>query len=244
VRLLDLLLSFVPSSHLSLSNSKLTGSPARVNKIYTPSSTASPSPTSSPTPHNKSVNFAPLSPTSSRRLAKIHKKSPHTHAPYNSSDPANLPPSQPYNSQFSRGETDDEEETDHVYDTPSSPTRHRRRRRRNSDPSSDRPNQPSKHRRRNHNASRSPSPNSPDEVEVLPDRFDRDGRPLDRNGNPYSNSRSRGEGGGGQEMVERITRDFGDVIEGRKSWKDMLRTFVEEVGGGGSPLGEDSRRRR
>jgi hypothetical protein len=45
-------------------------------------------------------------------------------------------------------------------------------------------------------------------------------------------------------MVERFTRDIGDVIEGRKSWKDMLRAFVEEAGGGGSSAGSDSGRRR
>ena len=46
-------------------------------------------------------------------------------------------------------------------------------------------------------------------------------------------------------MVERFTKDFGDVIEGRKSWKDMLKTFAEVAsGGGGSPSGSDSRRRR
>jgi hypothetical protein len=45
-------------------------------------------------------------------------------------------------------------------------------------------------------------------------------------------------------MVERFARDFGDVIEGRKSWKDMLRSFVEEAGAAASPGGSDSGRRR
>lgn len=140
-------------------------------------------------------------------------------------------------------------------------------------------------------------------MEVLPDRFDSEGRPLDRHGNAYE-PRSKGsgwkanvawlkgdsrngfrggarsfgdgpkssldyddrrnrdrdrqisrsgkerdrdgerddehEGGGGQEMVEKFARDFGDVFEGRKTWKDLLRGFVEEagslsaLGGGGS----------
>lgn len=34
-------------------------------------------------------------------------------------------------------------------------------------------------------------------------------------------------------MVERLSRDFGDLIEGRKTWKDMLMGFVEEAGRGG-----------
>jgi len=145
---------------------------------------------------------------------------------------------------------------------------HRRRRRRNSDPSSDRPNQPSKHRKRYRNASRSPSPSDDDsgEVEVLPDRFDKDGRPLDRYGNVWqsggsgsgwrtSSFRSKGgrvrggmasyrtdrdgdrDGGArSSEMVERVVRDVGDVVEGRKSWKDLLAGFVEQASGAGSAI--------
>jgi len=135
---------------------------------------------------------------------------------------------------------------DNVYDDPSSASpeesrdkrkrhKHRRRRRRNSDPSSDRPNQPSKQRRRERHASRSPSPESSDEVEVLPDRFDRDGRPLDR---------SRGAGGGQKEMVERIVHDFGDVVDGRKSWRDLLSGFMSEAAGGSGGSGEEKRKRR
>lgn len=48
-----------------------------------------------------------------------------------------------------------------------------------------------------------------------------------------------GEGGGQTEMVERLVADFGDVVEGRKSWKDMLKDVVLSaqsagIGGGGS----------
>jgi hypothetical protein len=60
---------------------------------------------------------------------------------------------------------------------------------------------------------------------VLPDRFDEDGRPLDGSGHVYPKE---------QEMVERIVHDFGDVIEGRQSWRSLLRGFFEEAGGGGS----------
>ena len=58
-----------------------------------------------------------------------------------------------------------------------------------------------------------------------------------------------GEGGSGQkEMVEKLAGDFGDVMEGRKTWKDLLRGFVEEAGGGGaggrSESGSDRERDR
>lgn len=255
--------------------SKLTVPSGRVNHPRAPSTVSTLSPNSSPPPspsrpHNKSVNFAPLSPTSSRRLAHIHENAAssnsntHDHdiahpdrtpSPSDSDTPgpsALVRASQPL-------------DNDHVYDRDESPSRHRRRRRRNSDPSSDRPIQPSKHRRRHQQHSRSPSPTSSDEIEVLPDRFDRDGRPLDRFGNAYRNprasarDRARGGGGGGglsgllggeggsgqKEMVEKLAGDFGDVMEGRKTWKDLLRGFVEEAGGaGGSSSGSERERER
>jgi len=63
---------------------------------------------------------------------------------------------------------------------------------------------------------------------VLPDRFDRDGRQIDR-----------GKGGGEQEMVERLVHGFGDVIDGRQSWKALLKGFWDESGGlGGGDRGE------
>jgi hypothetical protein len=50
-------------------------------------------------------------------------------------------------------------------------------------------------------------------------------------------TRNRGAGPGaeegvGQEMVERFTREIGDVIEGKKSWVALLRDVVQ---GGPSP---------
>lgn len=99
------------------------------------------------------------------------------------------------------------------------------RTRRNSDPSSDRPNIPHQHRRRHRNPSRSPSPPSSDEVEVLPDRFDKDGHPLDAKGHVKPKE---------TEMVERIVHVFEDAVEGRQSWRSLLRGFFEEAGGGGS----------
>jgi hypothetical protein len=100
-----------------------------------------------------------------------------------------------------------------VYDDPSSPDEPRR----NSDPSS---NRPSEYRRRKTARTRSPSPAGSD-VEVLPDRFDKDGRPLDRSG------------GAEQEMVERVVRDFGDVVDGRKTWRDLIGGLVADVGDSG-----------
>lgn len=46
-------------------------------------------------------------------------------------------------------------------------------------------------------------------------------------------------------MVERVVRDFGDVVDGRKSWKDLLGTLIGDVGGAsGGGGGGSSRRRR
>jgi hypothetical protein len=209
-------------------------------------------PSSEPGSPTRRVNFAPLSPTSSRSLAKIHDTAAQSAAAAEIA--ARL-----HREVVEESETDEQEQRDS----------HRRRRRRNSDPSSDRPNQPSKHRKRYRNASRSPSPSDDDsgEVEVLPDRFDKDGRPLDRYGNvwqsggsgsgwrtssfrsrdgrvrggmaSYRSDRDRDRDGGaiGSEMVERVVRDVGDVVEGRKSWKDLLAGFVEQASGAASGSG-------
>lgn len=83
---------------------------------------------------------------------------------------------------------------------------------------------------------------SSEETVVLPDRFDEEGRLIERSrsgggrgrGRERGGSRSDGARGGGQtEMVERLVADFGDVIEGRKSWKDMLRDVVVSAQGAG-----------
>ncbi|CZS92093.1 uncharacterized protein RCO7_00703 [Rhynchosporium graminicola] len=271
---------------------------------------SSPPPSPSTTkPTNKSVVFAPLSPTSSRRLAAIHdtaaKTGSHTHehdvahpdvSPTPSDDGiigssalVRVPQPQPLSQAENRVQPrvrDRERDRNRNRDDPNSLVkRHRRRHRRNSDPSSDRPTQSSKHSRRRHDRhqhhsrsrSRSLSPHSSDEIEVLPDRFDRDGRPLDRYGNGWRRSERTGDAGGGPglgglgglagllgggkggegvgqtEMVEKLATGFGEVVEGKKSWKDLLRGFVaeggdlgrgassEDVGRGG---GKRERRRR
>lgn len=71
-------------------------------------------------------------------------------------------------------------------------------------------------------------------MEVLPDRFDREGRPL--NGHGHSNSET--------EMVERIVHDFEDVLDGRQSWKSLLRGLFEEPEGGHGTLHGEHRERR
>lgn len=78
-------------------------------------------------------------------------------------------------------------------------------------------------------------------MEILPDRFDKDGRPLDKYGNLFGRGRGRERGvdegaGEGQEMVERFTREIGDVIEGKKSWVSLLRDVVQ---GGPASSSED-----
>jgi hypothetical protein len=154
-------------------------------------------------PNNRSVTFAPLSPTSSRRLSRIKSK----------------------------GVTQ-------AYSDSTSSTDQPRLRRRNSEPLSNRPNTPSVHRRRHRRPSLSPSPSSSsaEDIEVLPDRFDAYGRPIESTYRSRSRSRSRGPGNrhgdddfpsGQTEMVERFVRDFSNVVDGRGSWKDLLRPLFE-----------------
>lgn len=50
-------------------------------------------------------------------------------------------------------------------------------------------------------------------------------------------------------MVEKLVGGFGEVMDGRKTWKDLLKGFVEEASAGASPPGSDrggssSRKRR
>ncbi|RAL58348.1 hypothetical protein DID88_005220 [Monilinia fructigena] len=154
--------------------------------------------------------FAPLSPTSSRRLERIRN-----------------------------AKADQSTSTVNTYEqpNPSSDRRYRRRRRRNSDPSSDRPSRPRKHRkhrkRRNSDDSateKSEGSDRDEDVEALPERFDKDGRPLDRD---ESGSRERDiakEFGGGNEIVEKVVRGVGEVVAGKQSWGDLLMGLVQEGG--------------
>jgi len=178
--------------------------------------------------------FAPLSPTSSRRLARIRKKQEQA-----STSTALVPISQPPPEDQEPDVTEDYEDEHHHQHR-----RRRHRRRRNSDPSSNRP-----HRHHERNASRSPSldrnsDSSGAETEVLPDRFDAQGRPLDRHGKRDRERIAGGNGGGQQEMVEKLIGGFEEVVEGRKSWKDLLAGLLDGVNASGSDLSAGSRRRR
>lgn len=73
---------------------------------------------------------------------------------------------------------------------------------------------------------------------MLPERFDRDGRPLYRDRN-RSGSRERDiakEFGSGNEMVERVVRGVGDVIAGKQTWGDLLLGLVEDRAVGGDSM--------
>lgn len=88
-------------------------------------------------------------------------------------------------------------------------------------------------------ASRSPSPSS-DETEVLPDRFDERGRPVDSR-----RGRSAGGEAGPQEMIEKFVGQVGDVLDGRQSFKALLTGLFDDInGGGGQGGGGGSGRRR
>lgn len=71
---------------------------------------------------------------------------------------------------------------------------------------------------------------------MLPDRFDAHGRPLDRYGKRDrergfgAGASASGSGSGQQEMVEKLIGGFGDVVEGRKSWKDLLVGLLDGNG--------------
>lgn len=69
-------------------------------------------------------------------------------------------------------------------------------------------------------------------------RSEYDDRQVRRRGRDRDDEdEEEGGGGGSHEMVEKWAKDFGDVIEGKKSWKDLLRGFVEEAGGLGGAGG-------
>jgi hypothetical protein len=124
---------------------------------------------------------------------------------------------------------------------------HRRRSRRNSDPSANRPTNLTRHRRRHRNSSRSPSPDAASDDtsidEALPDRFDAEGRPLQPGADgypfprmlPFATSFSLGGDSRRQpemiEQVERLAHNFEDVLEGRQSWRGLLRGFLEDAAG-------------
>lgn len=119
------------------------------------------------------------------------------------------------------------------------------RRRSSSDPSSSRPLAARRKRELD-------SPEPSDEVEVLPDRFDSEGRPLGsagamrwrqgafetrlRHGNGWHSSGAWAVGGTDEDMVQRVAGDIENMISGQGSWKSLLKDvvgIVQEVQQGG-----------
>jgi hypothetical protein len=175
------------------------------------------------TEHPKSVMFAPLSPTSSRRLSRVRQTHQDNLARSSTAPLDSTSASSPLDT------TSDDES----YREPQH--HHHRRRRRNSDPGSSDPLTDSIRDRRQH-AARTASPIASDDTESLPDRFDSHNRRIDHNGDG-------GASGGPNEMVERLVSDFTGVLDGRKSWKDMLRGLAESSQGGAAGEGSSRRRR-
>ncbi|KAH8671322.1 hypothetical protein BX600DRAFT_510005 [Xylariales sp. PMI_506] len=203
-----------------------------------------------PPHYAKSVSFIPLSPQSSRTLRKLHE------------------------SHENKGtqEIEDVERDDPTgaTDLGSQVARRTRpafyRRRSDSDPSSDRPGVQRRRQRRNL------SPLSDDDdIEVLPDRFDAAGHPLDP-GDPRRWTTRRGEfeyrprhkngshvqgawgiGGTDPEMVNRMAEGFGQLLQSRQGWVGVLGNVLSTIQGpnaSGRTIqdneneDEDTRRRR
>ncbi|XP_044715624.1 uncharacterized protein HRG_10805 [Hirsutella rhossiliensis] len=183
----------------------------------------------------KSVSFIPLSPKSSRTMER-HRRH---HAAASDKD-------------------DDSPEHDDDEPLDNGRTRPAFRRRRSSDPSSDRPVVP----RGRQGLSDS---DSEDDVELLPDRFDSQGKPLGgrpardrwttRKGTFERQPRQPGDwdvrgawqvGGTDGEAVDRLVHNVTGALEGRRSWMSVLG---DVLGGAGflpplPPQAEDEARRR
>ncbi|KAH6840653.1 hypothetical protein B0I37DRAFT_220197 [Chaetomium sp. MPI-CAGE-AT-0009] len=198
---------------------------------------------------SKSVIFIPLSPKSSATLRR-HRESQATKS--ETEDMASES-----NDNRNRGKRPANGEPDKT------------RRRRNSDTSSDRP-PPSSHR--SHDKDATSETDDEDAIEMLPDRFDAQGRPLDGSGSSRgggSNWHSRrgnfeyrsprgangtnmrgewGVAGADPETVERLVRDVTGVLEGRGSWMGLIGgilsgSLLKGPGGGGGGGGRMSEAR-
>jgi hypothetical protein len=184
--------------------------------------------TLSPPSTHKNVGFTPLSPQSSRTLARHHLEQDEYASDENDRPARREPEAAPPN-------------VERVV-----AVRPRPRHRRSSDPSSDRP------LVRRPRGNRSPVSESESDVEILPDRFDSHGRPLDRSSRRARRWTSRrgdfeyrprhegdwnvrgtwGVAGTDNEAVERIVHDVEGVLEGRGSWIRLLRDVFAGVGRG------------
>ncbi|KAK4121333.1 hypothetical protein N657DRAFT_682980 [Parathielavia appendiculata] len=190
----------------------------------------------------KSVVFIPLSPKSSATLRRHHEE----HA--SKSETEDIP---------SESDDDGDEDRDKGLSADKEPgSTSSRRRRRKSDPSSDRALAPPVLRSRDNRdtaSSFSEPPETDDEevIEMLPDRFDAQGRPLDDGSEPSSSYSSRGwhsrrgdfeyrsprgstdkgglnmrgewgVAGTDAEVVERVVQRVTGVLEGRGSWWGLI----------------------
>lgn len=214
-----------------------------------PVPTASETEPDTPRTPAKSVIFIPLSPKSSATLRRHHEKQA-----TRSEDGDAASESDGNNRGRGKGLVDDDDDDDE----PARP-----RRRRDSDPSS---NRPLVSRRRPRDAKSATSDDDDDDeevIEMLPDRFDAQGRPLDGSastplssrGGPQWHSRRgdfeyrsprgasgtnmRGEwgiAGTDAEAVERIVKNVTGVLEGRGSWMGLISGILSGSllqGGGG-----------
>jgi hypothetical protein len=215
---------------LSISDERRRTRRSRPRQSPSPSRSDSTSLDSPPGPH-KSVVFIPLSPQSSKTLARHHQQQEEHRADDTERDVSST--------------SESESATDERQVTQRPPT-HRRH---SSDPSSDRP-ALQRHRR----ARSWDSDSGSDDVEILPDRFDAQGRPVNERGRPVLRdqwtSRSGtfgfrprggpsrtgtgdwdvrggwGVGGTDPEVVERIVTDVQGVLSGHGGWASLLRDVV------------------
>jgi hypothetical protein len=190
----------------------------------------------------KSVTFIPLSPQSSRTLRKHHESQERTNREAPDGDARDPSPAH---------------DPDNRVAPPRRPRFHRQRS--DSDPSSDRP----VVQRRKRRGDESPLSDEDDVDEVLPDRFDASGRPLDPTDPRRWHSR-RGEfeyrprGGGTHvqgawgiqstdpEMVSRVAQGVGNLLQGRQGWMGVLGNVLTNLPGpsNGDGGGDGGRRRR
>jgi hypothetical protein len=191
-------------------------------------------------PAPKTVNFIPLSPKSSRTL-QLHHQEIEGHKDAESV------------SEYMDGPTPDEESSNQL--VPSQRSLHPRSRRL-SDPSANRP-VPQRHY-----SSKGSDSDEEDVIEVLPDRFDAQGRPVDRPVLPrlhslrgdfvYRSPRADGWNVQGQwgvtgtdgEAVERIVQRVTSVVEGRGSLLGLLGGILSGslLEPGSEHSGDESRR--
>jgi hypothetical protein len=157
-----------------------------------------------------------------------------------------------HKSQEEKGRSSQGEDDDDIIELPNRRP-HLRRKRSGSEPSSDRP---PTHRRRRRLRDGSPQSDD-DQIEILPDRFDAQGRPLDpgerkrrnwasRRGDfEYRSTERAGPhvegawqvGGTNPELVERMAQGVGNILEGRSGWMGLLGNLLTNLPAAGGDQG-------